>query len=66
VGSLVGVLLGLLLNTLPIIQGWMQMRYSVGLFAQAVATALALGIVGGVYPAWWASSLHPAEALRYE
>jgi ABC-type antimicrobial peptide transport system permease subunit len=66
VGSLMGVLLGLLLNALPIIQGWMEMKYSVGLFAQAVTTALALGIVGGVYPAWWASNLHPAEALRYE
>jgi ABC-type antimicrobial peptide transport system permease subunit len=66
VGSLVGVLLGLLLNTLPAIQAWMQMKYSAGLFAQAVTTALALGIVGGVYPAWWASNLHPAEALRYE
>jgi ABC-type antimicrobial peptide transport system permease subunit len=66
VGSLVGVLLGLLLNTLPVIQSWMQMKYSVGLFAQAVTTALALGVVGGVYPAWWASNLHPAEALRYE
>ena len=66
VGSLVGVLLGLFLNTLPVIQSWMQMKYSVGLFAQAGTTALALGIVGGVYPAWWASNLHPAEALRYE
>ena len=65
-GSLVGLLLGLLLNTLPVIQGWLQMRYSVGLFGQALGTALALGILGGLYPAWWASSLRPVEALRYE
>ncbi|MFO7741368.1 MAG: ABC transporter permease [Anaerolineae bacterium] len=65
-GSLVGVLLGLLLNTLPAIQAWMQMKYSVGLFAQALVTAVGLGVVGGIYPAWWASNLRPAEALRYE
>ncbi len=66
IGSLAGVLLGLLLNTLPLIQGWMQMDYSVGLFAQALVTALGLGVVGGLYPAWWASNLQPVEALRYE
>ena len=65
-GSLVGVLLGVLLNNVPLIEGWMQMRYSVGLFAQAFGTALALGIVGGLYPAWWAANLRPVEALRYE
>jgi ABC-type antimicrobial peptide transport system permease subunit len=65
-GSLVGVLLGLLLNTVPTIQGFTQMQYSAGLFAQALVTALGLGVVGGVYPAWWASNLRPVEALRYE
>jgi ABC-type antimicrobial peptide transport system permease subunit len=65
-GSLVGVLIGLLLNNLPIIEGWMQMQYSAGLFAQAFVTALGLGVVGGLYPAWWASNLQPVEALRYE
>jgi len=66
VGCLVGVLLGLFLNTLPFVQGFMQLQYSPGLFAQAMTTALALGVVGGLYPAWWASNLRPAEALRYE
>ena len=66
VGSLLGFLFGLLLNTLPLIQGWMQATYSVGLFAQALVTALGLGVLGGLYPAWWASNLQPAEALRYE
>jgi ABC-type antimicrobial peptide transport system permease subunit len=65
-GSLAGFLLGLFLNTLPLIQGWMQMEYSVGLLVQALVTALGLGVVGGVYPAWWASNLRPVEALRYE
>jgi putative ABC transport system permease protein len=65
-GSLAGVLLGLLLNNVPIIEGWMQMQYSGGLFARALFTALGLGVVGGLYPAWWASNLQPVEALRYE
>jgi len=65
-GSLVAVAVGMLLNTVPIVQGWFEMQYSAGLFAQAAVTAAGLGVLGGLYPAWWASNLRPAEALRYE
>ena len=35
-----------------------------GALAGAVAVALAVGAAGGLYPAWRASRLSPAEALR--
>jgi ABC-type lipoprotein release transport system permease subunit len=42
------------------------LRLTPGLLAQALALAVVLGAVGGVYPAWRATSLRPVEALRYE
>ena len=66
VGVACGIVLGLALNLVPAIQGFLRLQYSVGLFAQAFGTALLLGAVGGVYPAWRASRLQPVEALRYE
>jgi ABC-type antimicrobial peptide transport system permease subunit len=66
VGVALGIGLGLALNLIPFVQGFFRLRYSVGLFAQACGTALLLGMIGGVYPAWQASRLQPVEALRYE
>jgi ABC-type lipoprotein release transport system permease subunit len=65
-GSIAGVLLGLALNLHPAMRGFMKLAYRPGLFAQALITALVLGVLGGIYPAWWASNLRPVEALRYE
>ena len=55
-----------LLNVSPFMAGFVRARFSPGLFAQALVTALALGAVGGVYPAWRASRMRPVQALRYE
>ncbi len=42
------------------------MRFTPDLLVQALALAVVLGAVGGLYPAWRATSLRPVEALRYE
>jgi ABC-type lipoprotein release transport system permease subunit len=65
-GVLAGIGLGYALNLIPTVQGFLRLECTPGLFAQAIGTAMLLGIVGGTYPAWWASRLRPVEALRYE
>jgi putative ABC transport system permease protein len=69
-GGILGIVFGFasvkLLEMLPWMQGKIQGEMSLQLFAIAGGVALALGILGGVYPAYRASCLHPNEALRYE
>lgn len=69
-GGAVGVATGVgmigVINALPFFEGLAQATFSLGLFAQALFTALVLGALGGTYPAWRASHLEPVEALRYE
>jgi len=44
----------------------MGMQFTTGVLAQALALAVVLGTIGGLYPAWRATRLRPVEALRYE
>ena len=69
-GGLVGVGLGVA-AILPLSRSssWLGMfgtQFSPELFARAFVTVSVLGLVGGAYPALWASRLLPVEALRYE
>ena len=69
-GGLVGVGLGVAavfaLNRSSSILGIFGSQFSSDLFIRAVVTVVVLGLLGGAYPAWWASRLLPLEALRYE
>ncbi len=70
VGGAVGIAIGVGLTELaeraPGVGAFMEGIYSPDLFAQGMLTALVLGLIGGVYPAWHAAGLQPVEALRYE
>lgn len=72
--ALLGVALGLgcgfsLLLTLehvPQLQGYIQASVSPLMLWGVSATACVTSIAGSIYPAWYASKIQPAEALRYE
>jgi ABC-type antimicrobial peptide transport system permease subunit len=70
VGGLCGIPLGLgmgsLIGAAGIWGGAIEPLYTPLLFVRAVVVALVAGTIGGLYPAWRATRLHPVEALRYE
>ena len=66
-GGVLGITAAML--TLFLIREWALFFGAVvqaGLILEALSVALVLGMLGGAYPAWRASRLPPAEALRYE
>ena len=69
-GGLVGILvaygLTFLLNQIPMIGSILTPKWELVIFLRAVAVALLLGLLGGLYPAYRATRLQPVEALRYE
>ena len=69
-GGLVGIGLGVLFTEgmarLPGIGAMLTSVYKPSIFIQGMLTAVLLGLVGGLYPAWTAAGLQPVEALRYE
>ena len=69
IGAAAGIVLGVGLTWLigqSEMGSFLAPSYSPLLFAQAIGTALVLGAVGGIYPAFRAAGLSPVEALRYE
>jgi putative ABC transport system permease protein len=70
IGGIGGIILGFgsvkLLEATPWIRGKIEGDVSFLLFGLALGIALALGILGGLYPAFRGSRLHPSEALRQE
>jgi len=69
-GAIVGVIVAFgitaLLQLVPMLSGFILARWDGVVFARAALVALALGLIGGFYPALRASGLKPVEALRYE
>jgi putative ABC transport system permease protein len=63
-GALIGAVGVKLLGMTPAIRGLLQPDLSVGLFASAVAIAVAVGVISGLYPAWRSSRLVPSRALQ--
>jgi putative ABC transport system permease protein len=66
IGSSVGVLGAQLLSLHPIVGGILEPIFAPNTFVRALTVAFAVGLVGGLYPAYRASELSPAEAMRYE
>jgi putative ABC transport system permease protein len=70
IGAVCGVALGVLatraLLQIDIIRNLMVPEYPQDIFVRAVAVAVAVAILGALYPAFRAVRLTPLEALRYE
>lgn len=66
VGILLGIGLALLAGRIPGMGLILSGTFTPAIFIQGMATALVLGLVGGLIPAWRAAGLRPVEALSYE
>ncbi|MEZ4869860.1 MAG: FtsX-like permease family protein [Caldilineaceae bacterium] len=70
IGGLIGLGIGVGLawaaGQLPGVGAFLEGSFTPQILVQGMVTALTLGIIGGVYPAWTAANLQPVEALRYE
>ena len=69
-GLIVGLSLGsavhALLPHIPQFQGYVQASVKPVVLLGIVVTSLVTAVVGAIYPARFAGSIQPAEALRYE
>lgn len=72
--SLIGGVLGVVVafglvfafENAPLVGGAISPIWTLEVFARAMAVAILLGFVGGIYPAYRATRLQPVEAIRYE
>jgi putative ABC transport system permease protein len=66
IGSLLGVGAVWAITSLPSVKGFISPSFSGDSFLIGLTVALLLGFLGGAFPAYRASRLSPAEALRRE
>jgi ABC-type lipoprotein release transport system permease subunit len=50
----------------PLVGGALSPGWDLEVFTRAIAVAVLLGFIGGMYPAYRATRLQPVEAIRYE
>jgi ABC-type lipoprotein release transport system permease subunit len=55
-----------LIGMIPSYGAMFTPQWELEIFIRAIAIALILGLIGGIYPAYRATRLQPVEALRYE
>jgi ABC-type antimicrobial peptide transport system permease subunit len=65
-GVIVAFLLVALIQLTPMIGEAFKVIWEWDIFVRAFAISIALGVLGGLYPAYRATRLQPIEALRYE
>ena len=67
-GGIVGVLLGIvgvkLLKLAPALRGMLEPDLSINLMLTAIAIAVCVGVLSGLYPAWRSSRVAPSLALH--
>jgi ABC-type antimicrobial peptide transport system permease subunit len=70
VGGIVGILIALglaaVVRGIPTWGDAFRFSWEPGVFISSLSIALALGLAGGLYPAFRATRMQPVEALRYE
>jgi len=65
-GVVSGVLLALWMGDHPVLSGLLQPVFSTELFVWIGVAMVAMGLLGGAYPAWIATRIEPARALQHE
>lgn len=65
IGCIGGVGAAYWISRLPVIGGFLEPQVTPALLARVLTAVILLGGLGGLYPAWRASRVQPAEALRH-
>jgi len=65
-GLALGFALLALIEAVPQLNGYVQATVRPTVLAGIAGTALCTALAGALYPAWFATRIEPAEALRYE